>query len=212
MQYAELHCKTNFSFLHGASHADELVVRAAQLGYAALAVTDLNSLAGIARAHVAARQARLKLVVGAEVTPVDAPAIVLWATDRASYGRLSRLITVGRRKAEKGECQLKLDDVARYAQGLIAGVVGRAQHPEGNGECGVNAESCLHCGDVNLFRDIFGDRCYLLGELHRGVDDRRYLRQLVELSEETRVPLVAAGDVHSHARTHALVRCADICT
>ena len=205
MQYAELHCKTNFSFLHGASHADELVVRAAQLGYAALAVTDLNSLAGIARAHVAARQAQLKLVVGAEVTPVDAPAIVLWATDRAAYGRLSRLITVGRRKAEKGKCQLKLDDVARYAQGLIAGVVGRAQHPEGNGECGVNTESCLHCGDVNPFRDIFGDRCYLLGELHRGVDDRRYLQQLVELSDETRVPLVAAGDVHYHMPARMLL-------
>ena len=104
MRYAELHCRTNFSFLEGASHAQELVETAAALGYAALAVTDVNSLAGVVRAHGAAKDVGLKLIIGAEVTPVDAPPVVLWATDRASYGRLSRLLTVGRRRAEKGEC------------------------------------------------------------------------------------------------------------
>src|SRR5690349_17416683 len=92
-RYAELHCKTNFSFLEGASHPDELVQQAAELGYAALAITDRNSLAGVVRAHVAAKQAGLKLLIGAEITPVDAPPIVLIAPDRKSYGRLSRLIT-----------------------------------------------------------------------------------------------------------------------
>src|SRR5580692_8149298 len=75
--YAELRCKTNFSFLEGASHPDELVQRAAELGYAALAVTDRNSLAGIVRAHVAADAAGLKLIVGAEVTPLDASPVLL---------------------------------------------------------------------------------------------------------------------------------------
>src|SRR5262245_3659752 len=98
--YAELHCKTNFSFLEGASHADELVARAAELEYAALAVTDRESLAGVVRAHMAAKDVGLKLLIGAEVYPVDAPPAVLWATDRKSYGRLSRLLTVGRRRAE----------------------------------------------------------------------------------------------------------------
>ncbi len=86
--YAELHCKTNFSFLEGASHPDELVYRAAELGYRALAITDRNSLAGVVRAHVAAKQAQLKLLIGAELTPADAPAVVLLATDRQAYGRL----------------------------------------------------------------------------------------------------------------------------
>src|SRR3989449_3733663 len=95
VRYAELHCCTNFSFLEGASHPDELVLRAAELGYAALAVTDRNSLAGVVRAHLAARQLELKLVMGAQIDLVDAPGVVLWATDRASYGRLSRLITCG---------------------------------------------------------------------------------------------------------------------
>src|SRR5262245_49279146 len=72
IQYAELHCRTNFSFLEGASHPDELVARAAELGHAALAVTDRNSVAGVVRAHVAAKQAKLKLLIGAEITPVDA--------------------------------------------------------------------------------------------------------------------------------------------
>src|SRR5215472_18446366 len=79
--YAELHCCTNFSFLEGASHPDELVSRAAELGYAALAVTDRHSLAGVVRAHEAAKEVGFKLLIGAEIAPVDAPAVVLWVTD-----------------------------------------------------------------------------------------------------------------------------------
>src|SRR5262249_45318215 len=90
--YAELHCCTNFSFLEGASHPDELVARAAELGYAALAITDRESLAGVVRAHVAAKAAGLKLLIGAAIVPVDASPLLLWATDRAAYGRLSELL------------------------------------------------------------------------------------------------------------------------
>ncbi|HQX51434.1 MAG TPA: PHP domain-containing protein, partial [Planctomycetaceae bacterium] len=91
--YAELHCRTNYSFLEGASHADELAARAVELGLKAIAVTDRNSLAGVVRAHVAAKEAGLKLIVGAEIVPVDGPSVVLLATNRDAYGRLSRLIT-----------------------------------------------------------------------------------------------------------------------
>src|SRR5579871_5413790 len=90
--YAELHCKTNFSFLEGASHPDELVCRAAELGYRALAITDRNSLAGVVRAHLAAKEVGLQLLIGAEITPADASPVVLLATDRVSYGHLCRLI------------------------------------------------------------------------------------------------------------------------
>jgi error-prone DNA polymerase len=123
VEYAELHCKTNFSFLEGASHPDELVVRAAELGYRALAITDAHSVAGVVRAHGAAKEVGLKLLIGAEIRPADAPAVVLWATDRASYGRLARLITVGRRRAEKGDCRLTFADVAEHGEGLVCGVV-----------------------------------------------------------------------------------------
>src|SRR5438045_6410373 len=117
-QYGELRCKTNFSCLCGAAHAAELVERAAALGYAALAVTDVSTLAGIVRAHVAARERGVKLLVGAEIVVEDAPPVLLYAPDRAAYGRLSRLITRGRRAAEKGRCRLTLDDVAEHADGL----------------------------------------------------------------------------------------------
>ena len=97
--------------------------------YRALAVTDRNSLAGVVRAHIAAKEVGLPLVIGAEITPSDAPPVVLWATDRASYGRLCRLITRGRRQAPKGECALTLEDMAEFAEGLIAGVLIGRQPP-----------------------------------------------------------------------------------
>src|SRR6476659_3539514 len=137
MRYAELHCKTNFSFLEGASHPDELVVRAKELSYAALAVTDRESLAGVVRAHTAAKEVGLKLIIGAEVHPVDAPPAVLWATDRKSYGRLSRLLTVGRRRAEKGKCELRLAESGEQAEGWVGGVRVREERErgrEGEGE------------------------------------------------------------------------------
>ncbi len=191
-RYAELHCKTNFSFLEGASHASELVDRAVELGYQALAITDRNSLAGMVRAHVAAKNKGLKLIVGAEITPIDAPAIVLWATDRKSYGQLCRLITVGRRRVEKGQCELNFDDVAQYSRGLLAGI----QHSDPQKlHNSVSTPSNIY----HQYRDVFGDRCYLLAELHYGSDDQQRLTRQILLSQTTRIPLVAAGDVHFHA-------------
>src|SRR4051794_14969333 len=90
--YAELHARTNFSFLHGASHAEELVARAAELGYHALAITDEASLAGVVRAHVAARSCGLKLLIGAELRLPQGCRLLLHARDRAGYAQLSRLL------------------------------------------------------------------------------------------------------------------------
>jgi error-prone DNA polymerase len=185
--YAELHCRTNFSFLEGASHPDELVVRAAELGYGALAITDRSSLAGVVRAHIAAKEVGLKLIIGAEITPSDAPPVVLWASDRESYGRLSRLITVGRRRAEKGECELTFDYVASYSEGLLVGVAPGRDAP---------LESLID--DLHAYREVFGDRAYLLAELHYGTNDQRRLQEILECSRQSRLPLVAAGDVHYH--------------
>ncbi|HEX3997261.1 MAG TPA: error-prone DNA polymerase [Pirellulales bacterium] len=190
VSYAELHCKTNFSFLEGASHPDELVYRAAELGYSALAITDRNSLAGVVRAWGAAKQAKLKLLIGAELTPIDAPPLVVLATDRKAYGRLSRLITVGRRNAPKGQCRLTLDDIAAHAEGLLGLVVGTITdstewHP-------------AFLQQLSRYREIFADRCYLLAELHRGPNDDRVLEERIHLAQKARLPLVAANDVHFH--------------
>jgi error-prone DNA polymerase len=203
--YAELHAKTNFSFLEGASHPDELVAQAAALGYHALAVTDRHSLAGVVRAHVAAKQLGVKLLVGAELWPDDACGVVLLATDRASYGRLARLLTLGKRRAPKGECKLSFDDVAQHADGLVACVLeereerqkaeGRRQNKE---EGGIR----LYRGRKGLeaYHELFGDRCYALAELHYGPDDRKKLQERIAAAHRAGVPPVAANDVRYHVR------------
>src|SRR5579864_3494088 len=130
--YAELDVKTNFSFLRGASHPDELVYRAAELGYRAIAVTDFNSLAGVVRMHSAARQVGLKLLVGARLTFTDAPDLLIWAPGRAAYAGLCRLLTLGKRRAEKGECALELADFVNDNAELLATIVSYSEgEPEG---------------------------------------------------------------------------------
>ncbi|MGH6825713.1 error-prone DNA polymerase [Methyloceanibacter sp.] len=119
-RYAELDVTTNFSFLRGGSHAEELVATAKALGLTAIAVTDRNTLAGVVRAHLAAREVDgIKFIVGVRLDLDDAPNLLAYPMNRAAYGRLCRLLTLGQRRAEKGKCTLHLDDVAAHAEGLI---------------------------------------------------------------------------------------------
>ena len=117
--YAELHCLTNYSFLRGASDPEEMVHRAAELGYAALAITDECSVAGVVRAHVAARESKLKLIIGSEFTLVDGVKLALLATNIQGYEVLCELITKARRAAPKGEYRLARADIGS-PQGLLA--------------------------------------------------------------------------------------------
>ncbi|WP_051709660.1 error-prone DNA polymerase [Andreprevotia chitinilytica] len=184
--YAELHCLSNFSFQRGASRASELAERAKSMGYAALAVTDECSLAGIVRAHQAAKEAGLKLLVGAEFTLLDGLKLVLIAPDRVAYGDLSELITRGRRAAEKGEYRLDRDDIADFSRHLLALWLPSAQPALRDGA---------------WFATFFPERSWIAVELHQGPDDRGRLAQLQWLGKETGLPLVAAGDVHMHVRS-----------
>ena len=186
MLYAELHCLTNFSFLCAASHPDEVVIRAAELGYSALAITDINTVAGIVRANTATKEHPLHLIVGSELRPIDAPPIVVWVKDRQGYGNLCRLITLGRRRAPKGECHLTFDDIARHTGGLLAGV---APPPH---------DETLSLDDARRYRDLFGESASLLAELHQGPHDQRRLDWLQHLSQNADLPLVAAGNVLFH--------------
>lgn len=185
--YAELRCATNYSFLHGASHPDELVHRAWRLGYTALAITDINSLAGVVRAYVEAKSHPVKLLIGAEVTLVDGPTLVLWAADRAAYGQLCRLLTTGRRRAVKGSCELRWRDVVRFSKGVLAGVPLRDYlgHPE----------------SLKTVVAHFGDRLYGLVELHRGPDDRLLLDRQLKLADSVGITPVASGAVLYHERS-----------
>jgi error-prone DNA polymerase len=196
--YAELHCLSNFTFLRGASHAEELAQRAADLGYTALAITDECSLAGVVRAHVAAKAAGLKLIVGSEIRlsdvsdvsngDVSGPALVLLATDRASYGRLSALITRGRRRSVKGRYALTRADLDDGLPGCLALLLPDPQ-----------AETAL--AQAQWLAARFPGRAWIAVELLCGPDDRARLAALRALSAASGLPLAAAGDVHMHLRS-----------
>ena len=188
--YAELHCVSNFSFLRGASHPEELAARAAALGYTALAITDECSLAGVVRAHVAAKAHQLKLLIGAEFRIEGGPQMVLLATDRNAYGNLSQLITTARRRSAKGQYRLEWDDLAAAIGCLSILLPGPAASDIANG-----------LAHAQRLRDLFPDRLWLAAELLCGPDDRGRLMQLKQLAAAAQLPLVAAGDVHMHLRS-----------
>ena len=186
--YTELQVTTNFSFLRGASHPGDLVLQAAVLGQKSIAVTDRNSLAGVVRAYAAARETGIRLITGARLDLTDGISLLTYPTDRAAYGRLSRLITLGRRRAPKGECELYRDDVLAYGEGLIFIAL-----PEATADDDA-------CRQITALHIAFPDAVYLAGHnLCRG-DDRQQLARRAALAQRAGIPLVATNDVRMHAR------------
>jgi len=222
IRYAELHCRSNFSFLQGASHPEELIERATRLGYDALAITDRGTLAGIVRAHAAAKQLAedprdgraacqrpaCRLIVGAHLEPIDAAPLVVWAADRAGYANLCRLLTQGYSQAG--------------AQGSAQGVDSQEAAGAGSGDCRLTfddiarhahgllagvplAEASL--GNVALsehlshWRMVFGDRLWALAEVALAGDDADRLACFGRAARLAGVPVAAAGDVRFHARS-----------
>src|SRR6187455_278968 len=117
MRYTELQVTTNFSFLLGASHPEEVVEQAASLGYSEIAITDRNTLAGIVRAHVAARKAGIRLLPGCRLDLLNGPSLLAFPESKEGYSNLSALLTRGNMRAEKGECHLFFADVSELAGG-----------------------------------------------------------------------------------------------
>jgi len=184
--YAELHCLSNFTFLRGASHPEELVSRAAALGYSALALTDESSFAGAARAHVAAKNTGLRLIIGSEIRLKDGPKLVFLATNREGYGQLSRLITRGRMGSKKGSYALGRNNLDGGLPGCLVLLIPDGRH---------DAEH------ARIVAEHFPGRAWIAAELLCGPDDRARLAALRDLGRSAGLPLVAAGDVHMHLRS-----------
>ena len=197
--YAELRCRTHYSFLRGASHPRELVERAAELGLAALAITDLDGVYGIPKAFVAAKKhPRLKLITGSELTLAGGrPPVTLLARDRAGYGVLCRLITASRASKPKGEAWLEWEElVAGLERSGAQGLIALAELPDVRH----GGSSDHDGGHFGALRDLFGERVYLpLGRFLDGWDAER-TRRALETSRRFGIPVVAVGDVHMHAR------------
>ncbi|MDE0416186.1 MAG: error-prone DNA polymerase [bacterium] len=185
--YAELQASSNFSFLRGASHAEELVEEAARLGLAAIGIADRNTLAGAVRAHVAAKRAGIRLLTGARLDLADGASLLCYPRDRAAWGRLCRLLTLGQRRETKGKCLLYREDLLAHAEGQLL----IALPPEDGSveDFGMELSRLRHAHDGPL---------YLAAHmLHRG-DDRARLHRLAALAERTGTPLLATNDVHYH--------------
>ncbi len=212
--YAELHCLSNFSFLRGASHAEELIACAKELGYVALAITDECSLAGVVRAHSAAKKhGGIKLLIGAEFTLDCGLRMVLIARNRAGYGRLSRLITRGRRKAQKGSYSLARADVEEF---VADGAEPKPGETVGEGTLALWLPSLFRedalargpddapipdaASQGEWLRAHFARRAWIAVELMRDGRDRPRLAACRELGAALDLPLTAAGDVHMHVR------------
>lgn len=187
--YAELQVTTNFSFLRGASHADELVRQAIKLGHAAIAVADRNTLAGVVRMHTAAKEEGIRLVVGARLDLLDGASLLAFPQNRAAYGRLSHLITLGRRRAPKGECNISRADVFAYGEGLLFVML----PPEAPA-----LPDDVFADELRALAAAFPGCCYLAAQNLLQGDDGRRLARLAALAEACGVPLVATNDVHMH--------------
>ena len=216
--YAELDVTTNFSFLRGGSHAEELVATAKALGLAAIAVTDRNTLAGVVRAHLAAKDVGLKFIVGVRLDLEDAPSLLAYPKDRDAYGRLCRLLTLGQRRAEKGKCTLYLADVAAHAEGLIfiavppddidpspcKGEVGGQATPVNPQpgpprDRGREKELAFETQLRRIKETLPPHTPLFLAARHsyRG-DDRARIAALADLAKRTGTPLIATGGVLYH--------------
>ena len=180
--YIELQVTTNFSFLRGASHVEELCARAALLGLPAIGITDRNTLAGIVRAHQRAQEAGIRPIIGCRLDLADGTSLLVYPADKAAYSRLTRLLTIGKSRAGKGACELHWPDVAAAADGLIAILC-----------------SPPTLADLQHLKATFADRSYVALTLQRRPGDAMRLRQIADLAQQVRVPTVATGDVLYHA-------------
>ncbi|MCP5144274.1 MAG: error-prone DNA polymerase [Gammaproteobacteria bacterium] len=194
--YAELHCLSNFSFLRGASHPEELVRRAQALGYRAVALTDECSMAGVVRAHAAAEECGMHLIIGSELRLVDGTHLVLLAPEYPAYRALCTLITRARRRAEKGHYIATAEDVAALAEGCLLLWLPDPQ--------------AINETVAAWLQRAFAGRAWIAVELLRSGLDQTALAQLAACGQRYGLPLVAAGNVHMHQRDRKVL--ADVLT
>ncbi len=184
--YAELCAASNYSFLDGASHPEELMVTAAALGLQAMAITDLNSVSGLVRAHTAAKQTGIQLVIGCRLQLTDGPDLLAYPKDRAAYGRLTRLLTRGKRRAPKGECHMALADILDHGDGLMIAAV---------------APSRIDPAFENALRELscrFKNDSYLAVSYDYSGGNEARLKTLSDLATSVGVKLLACNDVRFH--------------
>ena len=197
-RHVVLGCYSNFSFLRGAAHPHEMVEAAAALGWDAIGIADVNSLAGIVRAHVAARDHGIRLVVGARLAPVDGPQVIVHPTDRAGYESLSVLLSEANLRGSKAAPVLHFADFSRLAKSTAL-LVMPPRHPDSR-----------HAAQLGRIRDIAAGRVFAGAALYRDGGDEARLALLSEMAAAQGLPLTAVSDaLYHHASRRPL---ADVLT
>ena len=192
MEYSELQVTSNFSFLRGASHPHEMVNQAAAFGYHKIAITDHNTLAGIVRAHVAAKDKEIKIIPACRLDLLDGPGLLAYPTDREGYGRLSALLTKGNLRAEKGQCHLYKADVYEHAKGILFTVVMPNQL---NRHFNFEDSFIQH---LNEYKEALDRQLYLSATRSYSGNDDKLIFRIEQLSKRYNIPAVATNNVHYH--------------
>lgn len=190
--YSELQVTSNFSFLRGASHPEELVETAAALGYKHIAITDRNSFAGIVRAHSVAKQLKMRLIVGCRLDLIDGFSLLAYPTNIKAYSQLCNLLTLGNRRTEKGKCELYKKDVYDYAAGVKFIVIPPTVL---NNEFDFEED---FKNAIQEYKAAFKENVYISAAKQYQGDDAKYLFRLSQLANAFEMPLVATNDVHYH--------------
>jgi error-prone DNA polymerase len=192
MAYTELQVTTNFSFLRGASHPEEMVEQASAFGHSRIAITDRNTFAGIVRAHVAAKKLGMRIIPACRLDLVDGPSLLAFPTDVHAYAQISSLLTVGNLRTEKGQCQLYKADVYQHAAGSKFVVL----PPPALNE--VYEFDPAFKKALREYREAFGEHLYIAASRTYGGDDAKQLYRISQLATQQHMPMVATNDVHYH--------------
>jgi len=192
-RYVELQVTSHFSFLRGASSCEDLFAQAALLGVEALAIVDRNSLAGIVRAHEAARTTGVQLIVGCRLDLDDGMSVLVYPTDRPAYARLCRLLSLGKKRGGKAKCKLDWSDLVAYGEGLLAVLIA----DEADETCALR---------LRRLREVFTDRAYMALTLRRRPNDQLRLHELSNLAAQARVPTVVTNDVLFHEPSRRILQ------
>jgi error-prone DNA polymerase len=192
MRYTELQVTTNFSFLRGASHPEEMVEQAAAYGYKKIAITDRNTFAGIVRAHVTAKKMGLQIIPACRLDLLDGPSLLAFPTDRDAYARISNLLTTGNLRTEKGKCELSKADVYQHAKGSKLIVIPPAELNE------VFEFDPLFKKILKEYREALGEQLSIAATRSYNGDDTKRLYRIYQIAKELSISLVATNDVHYH--------------
>ena len=195
MTYTELQITSNFSFLRGASHPEELMMQAALLGYKSIAITDRNSVAGMVRAHIAAKENGIRLITGCRIDIIDGPDVLVYPINKQGYSNLCELLTVGNLRAPKGECYLYKNDLFGASSNMKIVILPPSKLNEN-----FDLDACF-MNELQSYKEVFSDSLFMAASHRYAGNDNKWLYRIHNYGQRAGIPIVATNDVHYHLQS-----------